>query len=274
MNAAHGCGGGKACGCAAAAPAAAINGVDLTRPGESLDPLELRERAWGELLRQEAVRKGYLPARDVFLAPALGAAEQEAIERMLEAELPPQAPTDEECRRYYEANKAGFVEGRQVHARHILFAVTPGVDVHSLAVRAEQVLLELSRRDADPARFAQLARELSNCPSGADGGELGWLTPAECAEELVDDLFSQKDPLLGMGLIPRLVRSRHGLHVVQVLGRRHGRQAGFAEVRERIAMQLTQASRARALHQYIRVLAGAALVEGVELEGAGTPLVQ
>ena len=40
-----------------AAPAS-INGIALHAPGERLDESSLRERAWGELLRQEAVRQG------------------------------------------------------------------------------------------------------------------------------------------------------------------------------------------------------------------------
>ena len=32
-----------------------INDIALLAPGERLDPDSLRERAWGELLRQEAV---------------------------------------------------------------------------------------------------------------------------------------------------------------------------------------------------------------------------
>jgi peptidyl-prolyl cis-trans isomerase C len=37
---------------------------------------------------------------------------------------------------------------------------------------------------------------------------------------------------------------------------------------------LAQQSRADALHQYIQLLAGQALVEGVSLEGTDSPLVQ
>jgi peptidyl-prolyl cis-trans isomerase C len=59
-----------------------------------------------------------------------------------------------------------------------------------------------------------------------------------------------------------------------VLGRKQGRQLLFDEVRERIAVQLAQQSRAKALHQYIQLLAGQALIEGVSLEGAESPLVQ
>ena len=183
-------------------------------------------------------------------------------------------PTDDECRRYYEARQDRYVEGRLVHVRHILFAVTNGVDVHALAARAEQALLELSRKDVDPGRFAALARELSNCPSGAEGGDLGWIGPHDCADELANELFPQKSPSSGVGLRPRLVHTRYGFHIVEVLGRKQGRQLQFDEVRERIGVQLAQQSRAKALHQYIQLLAGQALVEGVSLEGADSPLVQ
>lgn len=272
-----GCGSGS-CGCGGAAKAAqapaSINGIALHAPGEPVDGDELRERAWSELLRQEAVRRGLLPRRNVLDAPQLTPGEQQAIEAMLEQEAPLPAPGDDECRRYYEANRQRFVDGRQVHLRHILFAVTDGVDVHRLAVKAEEVLLELMRKDAPEGLFAQRARELSNCPSGREGGDLGWVGPQDCAEELANELFLQKNPLHGLGLRPRLVHSRYGLHIVEVLGRKQGRQLTFEQVRDRIATDLSQQSRATALHQYIRLLAGRAVVEGVDLEGADTPLVQ
>ncbi|AMO24775.1 peptidylprolyl isomerase [Ramlibacter solisilvae] len=270
------CGSGGVCSCAGQAqpPVASINGIALHEPGQHPGEYELKERAWTELLRQQAVRQGLLAHRHVLTAPALAAHEQQAIERMLDEAVPVPAPGELECRRYYQSVKPRFVEGRQVHLRHILFAVTEGVDVHRLAVKAEQVLLELMRKDVPPGRFAERARELSNCPSGAAGGDLGWIGPQDCAEELANELFLQKNPLHGMGLRPRLVHSRYGLHIVEVLGRKQGRQPAFDEVRPRIELELAQRSRATALHQYVRLLAGRSRVEGVDLEAAATPLVQ
>ncbi len=144
----------------------------------------------------------------------------------------------------------------------------------ALSRRAEQALGELNRAGADTARFAQLAGELSNCPSSAQGGDLGWFGPHECAEELTKELFHYKDPTHGMGLHPRLVHSRYGFHIIEVLERKDGHQLRFDEVQDRIAARLTQQARARALHQYMQLLAGAALVEGVVLQGADSPLVQ
>ena len=274
-----GCGGNCTCTCggqdkAVDTSVAAINGIALYEPGHRPDESELRERAWGELLRQEAVRQGLLPAHHDLQAPELSIGDQQVIAAMLEREVPTQQPDAEECRRYYEARKSHYVHGRQVRARHILFAVTDGTDIHRLAVRAEEALLQLTRKDAPPELFARLASELSNCPSGAKGGDLGWLAPDDCADELANELFHQIEPLHGIGLRPRLVHSRYGFHIVEVLGRKQGRQLPFDEVQERIAVQLAQQSRAKALHQYIQLLASRSLVEGVQLATADSLLVQ
>ncbi|HWI80873.1 peptidylprolyl isomerase [Ramlibacter sp.] len=249
-----------------------MNGIALHAAGERPDEPALRERAWSELLRQEAVRQGLLPRHDDLEAPALSAGDRQVIEQMLDRAVPPTVPTDDECRRHYEARRSQFVHGAQVHARHILFAVTAGVDVNKLAARAEQALLELTHAGADSQRFGALARELSNCPSGAAGGDLGWFGPQDCAPELANELFRQHPR--SVGLRPRLVHSRYGLHIVDVVDRRPGRQLAFEQARDLVAMQLAQQSRARALHQYMQLLAGRATIEGVALAGADSPLVQ
>jgi peptidyl-prolyl cis-trans isomerase C len=267
-----GCGSGACqCGEAASATIPAINGLALLAPDEHLDPETLMERAWGELLRQEAVRRGLLPRQAAPLARPLAEPDRRVIEEMLETSVPLAAPDAQECRRYYEANLARYVTGRAAHLRHILFAVTDGIDVEALARRAEEALRQLTARDAPADRFAALARELSNCPSAAEGGDLGWLGPEDMAGELARELFQLQGSL---GLLARLVHSRFGLHIVEVLERRPGRQLAFEEVQNRIAGELAQRSRATALHQYIRVLAGGAVIEGLDLEATASPLVQ
>ncbi|MEN9888787.1 MAG: hypothetical protein RL559_824 [Pseudomonadota bacterium] len=276
-----GCGSGS-CGCGSAAvdmtppavamPEVRINGRRLhIGPGEDLDTV--RERAWGEVLRQEAVRQGLLADSTDELAPTLSAEQQQVIEDMLDAAVQTPEPTAQACQRYYDAHHPRFTHGQQARLRHILFAVTPGVPVQKLAQRAEAALLELSHKDVLAGRFAELAAELSNCPSGAQGGELGWVGPQDCAPELAQFLFLQ-DAGVAQGLQPRLVHSRYGLHIVDVQEQRAGELAPFAQVQSRIAGELTLQSRATALRQYMLLLVGQARVEGIELEGADTPLVQ
>ncbi len=275
------CGSG-ACGCGSAAterpnaPVAMadvrINGRRLpVGPGEDLDAV--RERAWAEVLRQEAVRQVLLADAPGEWAPTLGAAQQQIIEQMLDEAVHTPEPTPEACARYYEAHKPRFRHGQQVHLRHILLAVTPGVPVQALAQRAEAALLELTHKDAPAGRFEALARELSNCPSGAQGGDLGWIGPQDSAPELAQFLFLQEGGIAD-GLQPRLVHSRFGLHIVEVLAQRPGELAPLAQVQGRIAGELALHSRATALRQYMLLLVGQARIEGIELQGADTPLVQ
>jgi peptidyl-prolyl cis-trans isomerase C len=277
MNAATtvGCGSGH-CACAGEVqpPVASINGIALHEPGETPDPNALRERAYTELLRQQAVQAGLLPRHTGLVAPELDDAQRAVIEGLLDAAVVSPDPGESECRRYFDANKGRFIVGQALHVRHILFAVTPGVNVHALSQRAEAALLELIRKDVPPGRFEALATELSNCPSSKEGGDLGWVTPEDCAPELANELFFQTDSRWGMGVHPRLVHTRFGLHIIEVLGRRKGKLPEFEQVQERIKAQLALQSRSTALRQYMQLLVGQAQVEGIELEGADSPLVQ
>ncbi len=248
-------------------PVARVGGVALHAPGACPDPAELRQRACTELLRQAAQQAGLLDPED---APGtdgvVGEAAAAAIEALLERELRVPEPSEADCRRHHAANAARYASGERVLARHILFAVTPGVDVHALLPHAEQLLLKLRCDDA----FAATARECSNCPSGADGGALGWLSAADCAPELARELFGQP----AVGVLPRLVRTRFGLHIVEVLAREPGRAQPYEAVGDAVALALRRQAWATALRQYLRVLAAQARIDGVDLDAAETPLVQ
>jgi len=282
----NGCGSGN-CGCksvvmpltttadSSARPVASVNGVALHAVGEYPNEECLRQMGCSELLRQAAQQAGLLTTDDM---PMTGGVQSEdatqAIEALLDIELKVPEPSDEACARYYAAHEARYRTDAQVHARHILFAVTPGVDVVALRNRAEGVMLEVRCHDRDDARaaaaFAEAAAQWSNCPSSAEGGELGWLGPQDCAPEFGRELFGLND----IGVLPRLVHSRFGFHVVEVLERKSGTPRPFATVREAVRLALKQQTWATALRQYLTLLAGQASLVGVALESSSSPLVQ
>jgi len=255
-----------------ARPVASINQMPLHGTDETLATEALRQRACAELLRQAAQAAGLLDASDIPGTDGIiSEAASTAIDALLERELAVPEPSLEACRRHYDAHQAQYRTGERVHARHILFAVTPGTDVVALRNRAETCLLDVRCHDGGGAdNFARAARELSNCPSAEHGGDLGWLVPGDCAPEFARELFGQAD----VGVLPRLVHSRFGLHVVEVLGREPGVQQAFEAVRGAVTLSLQQKAFVSALQQYLRILAGAARVEGVDLEAVDTPLVQ
>ncbi|MBX6321342.1 MAG: peptidylprolyl isomerase [Rhodospirillaceae bacterium] len=215
-----------------------------------------------ELLRQRAVALGLLDG-DVRDEAAVEA----AVERLLAREVRVPAPDETACRRYYEANRARFRSGDLVHLRHILFQVTPGAPVAAIRARAEETLAAVL---AEPERFEALARELSNCPSGQHGGNLGQIGRGDTVPEFERAVF-EPGPT---GILRRLVKSRHGFHIVAVDRRIPGRTLPYEAVRERIAERLAAEVEARALRQYVAVLAGQAEIEGADLQAAPTPLVQ
>lgn len=267
------------CGCTSADTATAVatpvavarvNGQPLQRAGEALSDDALRQRACTELLRQAAQRAGLLAADDSTADGVPSEAASNAIEQLLEQSLQIPEPSEEACQRHFAAHAARYRVGERAHVRHILFAVTPGVDVVALRKRAEHALLDVRSHDGTGDPFAEVARTLSNCPSGQQGGELGWLTAQDCAPEFAREIFGQTE----VGVLPRLVHSRFGLHVVDVQQREAGAEQPFESVHGAVAMTLRQQSYVTALRQYLALLAGQAEIEGVELDAADTPLVQ
>ena len=257
---------------AGAVRVARINGVAVSGESEVLAPEVLRQRAYTELLRQAAIRDGLLAAADAAPADGLvSEAASQAIDAWLEAELQLPDPSDEACKRHHAAHPARYRSGEQVRVRHILFAVVPGTGVMALRNRAETCLLDVRCHDGTAGDgFGRSARELSNCPSGEQGGELGWLKPDDCAPVFARELFGQVE----VGVLPRLVHSRFGLHVVEVLEREGGTPQTYEAVRGAVAMALRQQAWVTALRQCLQLLAGQAEVEGIDLEAANTPLVQ
>jgi len=215
-----------------------------------------------ELLRQRAVALGFL-VPEVIDDDEIGA----AIERLLSEEVVVPSPTEAECQRYYDTHLKEFWSGDLVHARHILFQVTPSTSVPEIRGRAERTLSELL---AEPDKFAAVARELSNCPSGQQGGNLGQIARGDTVPEFEQAIFR----LGANGILRRLVKTRHGFHIVAVDRSIPGERLSFEAVRERISERLKAGVEDRALRQYVSILAGQAEIVGVELAGADTPLVQ
>ena len=235
-----------------------VNGVEVdTSRWPSPEVAAIRE-----LLRQRAEALGMLPAEMADAEEIEG-----VIEHLLAREVCVPTPTEAECRRHYETHRNDFQSGDLVHARHILFQVTPGVSVPDIRALAEKTLAELL---IEPGRFAALARELSNCPSAQQDGNLGQIGRADTVPEFERALFR----LGPTGILRELVKTRHGFHIVAVDRRIHGESLPYEAVRDRIAERLKANVEERALRQYVAFLAGQAEVQGVDLNAAPTPLVQ
>ena len=237
---------------------ASVNGIAVA-PDEG-EPLELA--AVRELLRQRAVVDGLLDPDEADAVLVT-----EAVEELLSREVSTPEPVEDEMRRYYDSHAAEFRSGDLVNVRHILFQVTAAVNVPQIRARAEETLNILLKQ---PEQFGDLARELSNCPSGENGGILGQLGRGDTVPEFEKVLFSPGRT----GVSRDLVKTRFGFHIIAVDQRIPGKVLPFELVRDQIATRLKAVVEARALRQYVNVLAGGAVLEGVDLGATATPLVQ
>lgn len=238
-----------------------INGVELTDAdmeqelplhADAPNPMRAATTALvlRRVLRDEAARQGL----DL-------ASEDDAIGVLLEHHAPAPEADEAACRRYYQANPQRFIVGELIEADHILFQVTPGVNLDLLRAHASAVLADLL---ADPSGFAEVARRQSNCPSATVGGNLGQLGRGDTVPEFEKAVFS----LPAGGLLPQVLETRHGLHIVRVTRRIEGRLLPFEQVRESIASALAAASRDTAWRQYARLLVDRADVRGIDLGAA------
>lgn len=189
------------------------------------------------------------------------------IESLFAREVRVPQADDAACETYYRNQPQRFTNGDMVEARHILFQVTPTVPLELLRETGEAVLAELR---AHPEKFEELARQYSNCPSGAVGGNLGQLTRGQTVAEFESLVFR----LTEGELADRLLETRFGLHIVQVLRRIEGKRLPFDAVKSQIAENLTRQAWQRGVHQYLQILVGRADIQGVTLEGSESPLVQ
>jgi peptidyl-prolyl cis-trans isomerase C len=134
-------------------------------------------------------------------------------------------------------------------------------------LKAAALLVQI---EADPGKFEALAREHSDCPSKDQGGWLGQVARGTTVPELETFLFSL-DP---GETCPTPVSSRYGFHVVRLLQRETGRDLPFEHVKQQVADYLSESAWRQAVRQYIQLLVGRASIDGIDLQGATSPLVQ
>ena len=222
-----------------------------------------------ELLLQEAARQSLAPAPMTDAEGRRETADDALIRQLLATEITVPAADAGTCRRYYDNNPDRFHGPDLYEAAHILFAADPNDgEAYGQAVASAERTIAVLRRDPDS--FAAIAGARSDCVSGRDGGRLGQVGRGDTVPEVETFLVALEPGQL----CPVPVRSRYGAHVLRLDRRIDGRRLPFEAVQDRIAAYLREASWRRAVAQYIKLLAGRACIDGIEIEAATSALVQ
>jgi len=145
----------------------------------------------------------------------------------------------------YEQNKLMDVDAGRIHCRHILFNAT--LEDTEEAVEAARLKAEkaITRLDAGE-EFAALAIELSEGPSGPNGGDLGFFGPGDMVIEFEDAAYGLE---IGQHSAEP-VKTQFGWHIVY----REDDVQPFEAVRDELEKQLRMDQTMRALDEYVELL--------------------
>ena len=194
--------------------------------------------------------------------------EEAAIRSLIELEVPVPEADESVCEHFYASNLPRFVSAPLLAARHILLECAPD-DIEARISKREQADALLVQLQADPQRFTELAVAHSACPSKEQGGALGQLSKGQTVPEFERQLFRQPQ-----GLVSQPLESRYGFHVVYVDQRIEGLQLPYEAVAQDIRRELYQRVWQKSVAQYLQTLVGAADIQGIQLAGADSPLLQ
>ena len=87
--------------------------------------------------------------------------------------------------------------------------MTTQVRASHLLVETEQEALELREEIINGKPFEQVAAEVSMCPSGAKGGDLGYFSQGQMVKEFDDAAFSME-----VGEVSQPIKTQFGYHLI------------------------------------------------------------
>jgi peptidyl-prolyl cis-trans isomerase C len=164
--------------------------------------------------------------------------------------------TEDEARKFYDANKAEFEQGETVKASHILFAVKPGASAEEDKKQLEAAKKAIAR--AKKEDFAALAKELSDDPGSAqEGGDLGFFEKDRMVPEFAEAAFSQKVDTVSA----EPVKTQFGYHVIKVTDRKPAQTESFEEVKDRLIAYLKRMKEGEAVNNLLQSLKNSAKIE-------------
>jgi peptidyl-prolyl cis-trans isomerase C len=191
-----------------------------------------------EVLYQEAKRKG-LDKKKEILAKVEDFKRAMIIDALLEEVLRRKGEvTEEEIQRYYEKNKALFVEPQEIKIRQII-------------VDSEPVLREVLAKLTEGESFEKLASTYNIGKFREDGGNLGYIRRGQLAPSFVqfeEAAFSLKKK----GEISEVIKTPYGYHILRLEDMRGTALRPIDRVREKIRSFLQPKKKQEAYLEYVK----------------------
>jgi peptidyl-prolyl cis-trans isomerase C len=179
-----------------------------------------------------------------------------AIQALIEQELAQKIEvSDKETKEYYDSHKESFHQLEQVQASHILIKVDPKAEAAEKA-EARKKIEGIRKRLKKGEDFSALAKELSQCPSAAKGGDLGYFRRGQMVKPFEEVAFSLKP-----GELSDIVETKFGYHVIKVADKKPQGTLPYEDVKEMITERLKREKLQKEVDLYVAKLKSEAKVE-------------
>ncbi len=142
--------------------------------------------------------------------------------------------SNEESKAYYDENPNYFKKPEEVRASHILIKVKPQAG-ESEKKEARKKLKKIKGRLKKGEDFAALAKEFSEGPSSANGGDLGYFKRGQMVKPFEEKAFAMKP-----GEVSDIVETRFGYHLIKVIDKKPETVTAYEEVKDRLGNYLKQ----------------------------------
>lgn len=188
------------------------------------------------------------------------------VEKHLKALAGGTSVTEAEAKQFYEANKEVFREPEQAKAQIVVVRTAPD-DAEPKRMDARRRIDEARAKAAAGGDMAAIAKEYSQIPNAANGGDLGWFRKGEMFPGIENAAFG-----LVKGSVSDVFETPTGYNFVKVTDRREPRALPFEEVKARLIVDLGQMKEMQAMERRVGELRGGATIEIVDrsfLEPAG-----
>lgn len=213
-----------------------------------------------ELLLQEAHRLDLQPAPKELEPGKVETDPESLIRVLLELKVIPDTPEAADVAKVYDEHSDMFRAPTLYEPTHILFAADPR-DTEARDAANKKALAALATLATQPGAFATLARELSDCPSKDNGGQLGQMVSGDTVPE-----FERAMDALAQGqLCPTPVPSRYGVHILRLDAKAVGEVLPFEVVKTQITEMVEKANWAKAANDFVESLVGNAEISGIEM---------
>lgn len=163
--------------------------------------------------------------------------------------------TDGEVETFYNQNPEKFQTGEQVRASHILISTKPE---ESEDVRAQKRLkiAKLKGEITNEANFAEAARNHSDCPSKAKGGDLGFFEKGKMVPSFEEAAFQLK-----AGEVSDIVETQFGYHLIMVTDHKDKHTIPLEELKDKIKSHLDNQKKGQVVNDYLTKLRSSATIK-------------